>query len=431
MKCKVLPALTAGALLCAWLPGAAQTYLARTIQFKGADEYTAQELLQVAELAPGAALTQVEMQDHGQKLMDTGLFETLNFKFDGGNLVYTLTPLTSLLPVRLENLPLAKGEELDAALRAQVPLYHGKVPTDGGLTQAVGRALEEILKARGIQATVIAAPFVDQRAHDVTAVSFTITAPPVRVGEIHVEGVSAEMQVKVNHVADGVTRTAYDTEHAAENVEHAFAMLYADEGYATARVRAEQKGTIAGGEAIDVPFSVTVEEGRHYKLGSIRLPSGDLLNLAEINKAAGAGSNAAEKQAVKGGVTLRTALLYVAGQYKSTGHMDCVVTPHLELDDAAGVANYRLEVDPGPVYTMGKLTIENGADDLHAAMLAAWKLPEGAVFDGNAIASYFYRQGNTPLGRTFASANCRWKLTAHQDTRTVDVTLRLEQRPSF
>jgi hypothetical protein len=104
------------------------------------------------------------------------------------------------------------------------------------------------------------------------------------------------------------------------------------------------------------------------------------------------------------------------------------VTPHAELDDTAGVANYRLEVDPGPVYTMGKLTIENGADDLRAAMLAAWKLPEGAVFDGNAIFTYFNTQGNTPLGRTFDSAICRYKLAAHEDTRTVDVTLRLEAK---
>ncbi len=429
MKSKLLLVLAAGALLCACLPGAAQSYLAKTIQFKGAAEYTEQELLRVAELEPGAALTQSGMQEHGQKLMDTGLFDNLTFGFNGDTLTYALVLSTSLLPVRLENLPLTEGKELDSALRERVPLYHGKVPQDGALTQAVGRALEEILKSRGMQATVQSAPFVDEKVHDVTAVSFTVTAPPVRVGEIQVRGVSAEMQAKARHVADSVTKTSYDTEHAAENVERAFGLLYADEGYALAKVHAGQQSIVAGGEAIDVPFSVTVEEGRRYKLGSIRMPSGDLLNLDEINKAAGASSNAAEKLAIKGGVTLRTALLYVAGQYKSTGHMDCIVTPHVELDDTAGVANYRLDVEPGPVYTMGKLTIENGADDLRAAMLAAWKLPEGAVFDGNAISAYFYRQGNTPLGRTFATATCRWKLTAHVDTRTVDVTLRLERKP--
>jgi outer membrane protein assembly factor BamA len=74
-------------------------------------------------------------------------------------------------------------------------------------------------------------------------------------------------------------------------------------------------------------------------------------------------------------------LLYVTGQYKSKGYMDCVVTPHPQYDDANGIVNYTLEVQPGPVYTMGKLTIQNSADDLRAAMLAAWKMPTGAVFN--------------------------------------------------
>jgi outer membrane protein assembly factor BamA len=108
--------------------------------------------------------------------------------------------------------------------------------------------------------------------------------------------------------------------------------------------------------------------------------------------------------------------------------MDCVVTPRPQYDDANGIVNYTLEVQTGPVYTMGKLTIENGAADLRAAMLAAWKLPEGAVFNESAIQTYFYSQGNTPLGRTFASATCRFKLTRNIQTHTIDVALLLEKK---
>ena len=150
--------------------------------------------------------------------------------------------------------------------------------------------------------------------------------------------------------------------------------------------------------------------------------------MAEINKTAGVVPNTVEKISVKDGVTLRTALAFVTGQYKSKGYMDCVVTPRPQYDDANGIVNYTLEVQTGPVYTMGKLTIENGAADLRAAMLAAWKLPEGAVFNESAIQTYFYSQGNTPLGRTFASATCRFKLTRNIQTHTIDVALLLEKK---
>jgi outer membrane protein assembly factor BamA len=183
------------------------------------------------------------------------------------------------------------------------------------------------------------------------------------------------------------------------------------------------------GEAIEVPFNVSIEQGRLYQLGTIHLPSGELLTLAEINKAAGLVSNAVEKQSVKGGVALRTALLYITGQYKSKGYMDCVVTPHPQYDDANGVVNYTMEIQPGPVYTMGKLIIENGADDLRAAMWAAWKMPTGAVFNANAIQAYYSSQGNTALGRTFAAAICKFSMAVNAETHAVDVTLRVEKRP--
>jgi outer membrane protein assembly factor BamA len=250
------------------------------------------------------------------------------------------------------------------------------------------------------------------------------------VGEIHVEGVSPEMQAKVKSVADRAAKTDYKTESSAGDIERAFALLYADEGYPSAKVHVLQSGNpAAGSKAIDVPFHVTMEEGRHYKLGSIYLPSGELMTLEMINKTAGVVTNKVETSlSVKGGLTLRSAMLYVTGQYKSKGYLDCVVTPHPQYDETASSVHYTLEVQPGPVYTMGKLTIQNGAEDLRAAMLAAWKLPEGAVFSESAIRTYFYTQGNTPLGRTFASANCKYTLKKNIETHIVDVTLRVEKR---
>jgi outer membrane protein assembly factor BamA len=407
-------------------PAAAQKYQPKTIQFKGAPEYTDQELAAAAGLKLGVVLDFTEMKGHSQKLMDTGLFETLGFKFDGVDLVYTLVPSTNLYPVRLENLPLTPGKELDAALHDRCPLYHGKVPAEGGLSVQVRQALEEMLAAKGFKATVLAAPYTDPKLGQVTAISYSITDPPVRVGEIHLEGVFPEMQEKVKSVVDRAAKADYNTENSADNIERVIALLYTDEGYANVKVHAARTGNaVMTGEAISVPFSVSIEPGQRYKLGAIHLPSGELLTLAEINKAIGLGANSS----IKGKVTLHLALLFVSGQYKSKGYQDCVVTPHPQYDDANGIVNYTLEVKPGQVYTMGKLTIQNGADDLRAAMWAAWKMPTGAVFNESALQTYFSSQGNTPLGRTFASAICKYTLTRNIETHVVDVTLRLEKRP--
>jgi outer membrane protein assembly factor BamA len=423
--------LTALMLFWAGISAGAQNFVPQIIEFKGAPEYSNQELMAAAGLKAGAYLSASEMKADSQKLLDTGLFEGASFAYNGADLVFTLTPSKALYPVRLDNLPFIPGKELETALHDRLPLYHGKVPFDGGLTEQVRKALEEMLAAKGVKAIVAATPYTDLKLLDVTAMVFSITAPPVRVGEIHLEGVSPDLQAKVKLVADHAMKASYDTENTAGNIEHAFALFYSDEGYAAAKVHAAQSGNpVMGSEAIEVPFNVTVEQGRLYKLGSIHLASGEALNLEEINKAAGLQTNKVETSlSVKGGLTLRLALFFVTGQYKSKGYMDCVVTPHPEFDETAGQVNYTLEVQTGPVYTMGKLTIENGADDLRAAMLAAWKMPTGTVFSEKEIQTYFYTQGNTQLGRTFASVNCRYKLATNHETHTVDVTLRLEKKP--
>ena len=96
--------------------------------------------------------------------MDTGVFEDAQLQVRrGGPGLYPGSLHADLYPVRLENLPLTPGKELDAALHDRIPLYHGKVPAEGGLTEQVRRALEEMLAAKGIKATVAATPYTDQK----------------------------------------------------------------------------------------------------------------------------------------------------------------------------------------------------------------------------------------------------------------------------
>ena len=56
------------------------------------------------------------------------------------------------------------------------------------MTDEVRKALVEMLAAKGIQATVAAAPYTDQKLFQVTAMSYAITAPQVLVGDIELDG---------------------------------------------------------------------------------------------------------------------------------------------------------------------------------------------------------------------------------------------------
>ena len=136
-------------LLAACQLAHAQKFQPKTIQFKGAPEYSDQELLAAANLKRGIVLTAAEMNDHSKLLMDSGVFDGVTYKFDGVDLVYQLTVAPQLYAVHLDNLPLTADAALDAKIHDQLPLYHGKVPTDGLLLDGVTNILQRALADEG------------------------------------------------------------------------------------------------------------------------------------------------------------------------------------------------------------------------------------------------------------------------------------------
>jgi outer membrane protein assembly factor BamA len=421
--------LTAVWLLCISLPASAQKFQPKTIQFKGAPEYSDAELLATAGLQIGVVLDFAGMKEHAQMLMSTGVFETLNFQFDGVDLIYNLVPSTSLYPIHLENLPLTPGKELETKLHERFPLFHGKVPGEGGLQEGVRKALEEMLLTKGIKATLEAIPYTDPRQRKVTAMSFVITAPPVRVGPIHLEGASAAMQAAVQKAADHETGAAYSTESSNGNLEHALESFYAEEGYAAVKAHISRSGDpVATADAIDVPFSATIEEGRLYKLGSIHLPPDAPVTQAEIDKVAGPHSAMAKGQ------TLRDTWFMIASRYKSKGYLDCTLTPHPEFDEATDTVNYEVEVTPGPVYHLAFVKFEGVSDELRVKLMRVWQMLPGDPFDQSYVSGFIIRaQKEDPvLMRSLSGVGVSYKIAADPETHEVNCVLsfaRMRQSP--
>jgi outer membrane protein assembly factor BamA len=431
MKILHFHCLVIALLLSFSLPLAAQKFLPKTIQFKGDPEYTNAELLAAIGLKPGISITGDQIKESAKLLTDSGAFSEMTFKFDGVDLVYTLAPSQTVYPIHLDNLPLTAGPELDNKLHQRFPLYHGKVPPQGALLNQVRGALEEMLAAEGIKATIAAAPMGKPGTTLVAAINFSIIAPKVQVGEIQLQGVSPSLRAPVQALAASIMKTPYDSDRSVADLVHAFEAFYIELGYANVQVHAALSGApVVTADSIQVPFSVAINQGKYYEVGAVYMPSGEKITEEAMNVAAGiTPDNATEKLTIKGGVTLQNAMQFADGQYKSKGYMETVLTPRAQFDEAHGIVNYKLEVQTGPVYKMGKLTIEDVADDVRAKMLANWKMPEGAVFNEREVFNFYYKQRNVPLALIFATTACKYKLAQNADTRTVDVTLRLEKRP--
>lgn len=418
-------ALIAFALTAAALPASGQKFLPKSIQFKGDPEYSNEELLTASGLKKGTVLSYAEMNEHSKRLMDTGVFDSLSFKFDGQDLIFQLTPSDQLFPVQLDNLPLTPGKDLDAQLHERIPLYHGKVPAEGGLTEDVRHALEGMLEAQGIKVTVEATGAADLHTHKVAAVSFTIAAPPVQVKVMQLSGVSSSFQSEVQKIADAAVNIPFNTMNSAESLANVLGTFYRDRGFAAVKVQASQSGhAVATADSILVPFSVAIQEGQIYKAGAIHLPPGTPITQAEVDA-----TLAPKPGGPVEGVRLRTLWSLIATRYRAKGYLDCKVTPQPEFNDTAATVSYTVAVDPGPVYHLAFVKFDNVSDQLRAQLIHNWQLMPGDPFDESYVADFILKveQSDPALQRSLAGVKTKFDATADPVTHNVNVVIRLEK----
>ncbi|HEX3893190.1 MAG TPA: POTRA domain-containing protein [Terracidiphilus sp.] len=423
-----IPALSLAALALAFTawPAAGQSFQPKSIRFSGAPEYSDQELLSTADLKPGTVLTYAEMNRYAQKYVDTGMFSSVAFKFDGDNLVFQLAPASDLLPLRLQNLPLRAGKDLDDRLHRQFPLYHGVLPQQGGLTENVRAALEQMLAAQNIQASVAVVPFKDPTLGKVSAVNFAIVSSSVLVGDLRTEGAIVALDPKASAVLAKFPGTPYDGDGTTSQIESALTAYYKDQGYPEPNVHATAlPKPIVSARALRIPMRISIVPGVQYRLTGIQLQPGLLVSQADFDRQfyfrAGDPPD---------GERLRAAWKAIERVYRDRGYVKAKVEPSPNLDATGRSMTYLVGVDQGPPYTMGRLTIDNVTDDLRSSMLAAWKMPAGSVFNESAISGFFNSHGVNPaLEQVFSGINFQYTTHPNDDVHTVDVKLTLEKKP--
>lgn len=406
------------------LPVLAQSYTPAHILFKGDTGYTSDELLAFTSLKKGAPLTQADMNDRTKQLMDTGLFEDVSFAYKNQDLVFQLTPVTALYPVTLENIPLS-GPDVDAHLHARLPLYHGKLPAGGSIVDQVSREIAAALKEKGIAAEINAAPYTDPELGVITSEKFTITSPEITLGTIQLSGASAEFASPAASAASRVTGNPYSAQGSTSQIESALNHFYGERGYIGASYQiAPAAAPIVDATGVHVPFTVTVTEGPQFHLGSITLAPELVVTQQAFDKQSGLRSGE-----VVSPEKLRENWGYITRQYHNKGYMHARITPQETIDHSAATVSYTVTAVPGPVYTMGILRVDNVADDLRAAIAKAWPVSAGAPFNEGAILSMTATNNVNPaLERVFAQTTLHYSLNLHDDTHTVDLTLRLDKK---
>jgi outer membrane translocation and assembly module TamA len=293
------------------------------------------------------------------------------------------------------------------------------------LLDDVRQALVEMLAAEGVKANVAAVPYSDKLLRDkLTAMSFTITAPAVRFGPVRIEGASEAFLPKVQRIADFAGENPFDSETSVAKLERNIVSFYEDHGYAAVKVQAEQSGMpVSTADSIQVPYKVTVQEGKTYKLGLLRLPPGAFVTQEDFSKVLNPNTNTFMRP------SLGALLMVIDNCYKAKGYLDLAVTLHPQFDDTAAIVNYTIDIDPSAVYHVAYVKFDGVSDALRSQLMRAWELMPGEPFDEPYLSRFISKvESQDPvLKRELVGMLAKYDITADPMTHEVNVVIRLEK----
>jgi outer membrane protein assembly factor BamA len=412
-------------LLAVACPVFAQTYLPKTIQFKGDTEHTTDELMAAAGLKKGVALSAADLNDHTKLLMDSGIFDSINYDFNGQDLVFHITPARILYIPQLENFPFPVNKEFEAKLHERQPLYHGKVPLQGALLDAMRSALIDELASKGIQATISTASSEDLKPGQSPYMSFTISSPAIHVGEVQVMGASPELAPKARAIATRLVGSAFSTAGSQSQLEVELGNFYREQGYLEVAVHATAQPTFStDADGVQIPFNIVIDEGAQYRLAKVELAPSMAVTQNAFDKQADlhAGEIASLEK-------LRSNWLYLLRQYHNQGYMKAAIHAAPTYDHDRRTVSYAVTADAGPVYSMGALKINTGSDDIRNMITSAWPMQAGVTFNEGAIRGMTATKDVNPiLEHFFVNNSLRYTLALHDDVHTVDVEISLERK---
>lgn len=356
---------------------AAQSYTPKTIRIEGAGTMSKADILHTAQLTEGAPLSKEQIEAGLKRLGDTGAFTELGYTVDGAALTLKLTPSAGreLLPVHFVNFVWWTPDELTRLLTRRVPLFQGKLPQTGSLTDQVEAALIALLKEKGISASVTT---VESRRR---GMGLAIAHPDIVLGEVTVLGSLPVVASDLARMQDGFRAQEFDSAVTATAISRNVTDVYNNAGFLDAatdppRFAPPRKDPPAGGDLARfvVDASTTVHPGEPYRIRSLFLEGPPPLSRADLSKAA-----ALKSGDLAGAFTLQHAGESLANAYSNAGFLDARTSLAQPRDPSTHAVDCTFTVTPGEIYHVAHLDTSALPAAQASALAAAFHVSPGTI----------------------------------------------------
>jgi len=395
-----------------------------SLKVEGSHNYTQPQILAVAALKIGQLAGKPEFEAARDRLVATGMFETVGYKFAPGGdkngyaASFQVVEAQPAYPIRFDDLG-ASEKDLTDYLRGKDPLFAPRLAATKAVLERYRQWVQEYVTAHDSKDKVIA------KVTPVAPNEFVILFRPARsdpaVAEVAFEGNQViPASALRNAIAEVAVGLPYKEEGFRQCLDSSIRPLYDARG----RVRvAFTKVTVENAKDVQgLAVKVTLDEGGTYDLGEVRIEGAPHFEPARLLKTGKFknGDLADFDEIGKGVDRIKKVLAH-------QGYMRNDVQIVRKIDDAKKTVNLVLRIDEGPQFLFGTLHIEGLDLNGEAAIRKMWTHKPDTPYNPE-YPDYFLQQVRGAglfdnLGETRAETKIDDK------TRIVEVTLYFKYAP--
>ncbi|MGA2742183.1 MAG: POTRA domain-containing protein [Bryobacteraceae bacterium] len=363
-------------------PAQPRQFPIESLKVEGNRNYTAAQILAVAALKVGQLAGKSDFEAAHDRLVATGMFETVGYKFAPGGdqhgyaASFQVVEAQPAYPIRFDDLG-AADKDLTDYLRSKDPLFAPRLAATKAVLERYRQWVQEYVAAHNNKDTVIAK--VVPAGAPAAPGEFVILFRPARsdpaVAEVAFEGnQTISTSALQNAIAEVAVGLPYKEEAFRQCLDSSIRPLYDARG----RVRVVfTKLTVT--KATDVQglaVKVTLEEGGTYDLGAVRIEGASHFEPARLLKTGKfkTGDLADFDEIGKGVDRIKKVLAH-------EGYMRNDVQIVRKIDDAKKTVSLVMHIEEGPQFLFGKLRIEGLDLNGEAAIRKMWTHQEGTPYN--------------------------------------------------
>ena len=408
-------------LLLAPLAAHAQSFTIASIVFTHPGPYTNAELLAVSGLAPGQPLAENTLPAAAQHLLDTGLFSDATINYTGSPKSLTIhvdlkpIPLDKLLPASFENFVWFTPDELTSGIHALVPLYRGVASDAGNLPDAIQFALQQMLTAKGIAATLSHATVEPTNLHPQLTIDFKVDTPTILLAQANLTGIPDTLKPDTLRAIQRLDGSAYNEGRTGTTIEDILLAPARSTGYLNASLQNIQRSPAPTSNGIAVTYTATFVPGDAYKVSTLTWNPTPIYSAADF--ARDTKLHPGDPASDSG---LRATEAPISAAYLSHGYLDIYILSHPILDPATHTVAYTLEPIPGDIYHLHTVTPTGLPPEALQEFNSAWLMKSGDIYNPTYAATFVKKNKALPYLSRYIGT---FQSSADPQTHLVDLTM--------